>query len=91
MPVALSHLTLGSEPVVVKETGRLPNGKRFGTGSVSGLDYFADKIFNLLYAAIDVEYPEYETPLDEHESNGVQQELQARKYALHCWLFLVSR
>eukprot|EP00045_Choanoeca_perplexa_P017800 m.267119 g.267119 ORF g.267119 m.267119 type:complete len:1900 (+) comp17636_c0_seq2:61-5760(+) len=67
------------EPVVVKETGRLPNGKRFGTGSVSGLDYFADKIFNLLYAAIDAEYPEYETPLDEHESNAVQQELQARK------------
>ena len=33
-----------SEPIVVKETGRLPTGKRFGTGSVGGLEFFAEKV-----------------------------------------------
>lgn len=31
-------------PIVVKETGKLPNGKRFGTGTVGGLNDFAERV-----------------------------------------------
>ena len=68
------------EPIEVKETGRLPNGKRFGTGSVGQMDFFADKLFNLLYAAIDAEYPAYTGELDEQDLLEVQHELHSRRF-----------
>ncbi|EGD73562.1 hypothetical protein PTSG_05269 [Salpingoeca rosetta] len=66
------------QPIVVKETGRLPTGKRFGTGSVGGLDFFAEKVYAMLFSAIDAEYPSFETELPALELSAVQHELMVR-------------
>jgi len=39
--------------VKTQQTGQLANGKRFGTGSVGGLDNFAKELLAMLYTAID--------------------------------------
>jgi telomerase protein component 1 len=64
--------------VLTKQTGQLPNGKRFGTGSVSGLDQFADEMFKMLFTAIDAEYPAYQDELDPLLLSSVQHELMVR-------------
>eukprot|EP00052_Salpingoeca_macrocollata_P003868 m.38159 g.38159 ORF g.38159 m.38159 type:complete len:337 (-) comp13732_c0_seq1:420-1430(-) len=70
-----------AETPIVKETGRLPNGKRFGTGTVQGLDFFAQQVFSMLFTAIDKEYPAYDTPIDTFTLQAVEHELLARSLA----------
>eukprot|EP00050_Salpingoeca_kvevrii_P011196 m.13501 g.13501 ORF g.13501 m.13501 type:complete len:1959 (+) comp3308_c0_seq1:33-5909(+) len=63
---------------ITKQTGILPNRKRMGTGTVTGLEEFADNIYSLLYRAIDREYPDYATELSAQAMSDVQHELRAR-------------
>ena len=110
---------------IVEQTGKLPNGKRFGTGvcvcvcvcvcvlslsfcivinvliylhvysgTVQGLDQFAQQVFSMLYTAINNEYPAYTTPLDDDTMSSVQvyfQEEQGgaggKKKHFRCFVF----
>jgi WD40 repeat protein len=68
-------------PVHTRQTGQLPNGKRFGTGSVTNLQAFCQEVFSLLYTALDNEYPAYGSVADPLALAAVQHELLSKTHA----------